>query len=165
MPKPFHWPEGETPDNPLSGFSSLAWAPGITHLLPVWPPSSFSASTDPGHGVLVPVSSVYPTPTHPSQATLEAFHETVLIFPQVLYLLPWFCGHVHDGIFITSFLLQPAHLLRARTQFCSSSTPEAHSTTEAPGELFPIHILKEGDFHQEYLPPVPAQGASGVFLF
>lgn len=72
MPAPFHWPEGETPDNLPSGFSSLAWAPGITRLLPVWPPSNFSASADPELEVLVPISSVYPTPTHPLQATLEA---------------------------------------------------------------------------------------------
>ena len=72
MPESSHWSEGETPDNLPSGFSSLAWAPGITRVLPVWPPSNFSASADSGLGVLVPVSSVYPTQTHLSQATPEA---------------------------------------------------------------------------------------------
>ena len=165
MPEPSHWPAGETPDNLPSGFSSLAWAPMITRVLPVWPPTNFSASADPGLGVLVPVSSVYPTQTHLSQATPEANSSV----KQFSYSHKCSCpGSVYVSTMAFSsppFLLQLAHLLRVRTQFCSSSIPEAHSTTEASGKLFPIHILMEGDFHQEYLPLVPAQGASGVFLF
>lgn len=64
---------------------------------------------------------------------------------------------------MTSCLLQIVHLLRARTQFCSCGTPEAHSTTEVPGDMFSINILKESDFHQEYLPPVLTEGASSMF--
>lgn len=85
--------------------------------------------------------------------------ETFLIFLQVLYLHLGSVRPVHDGS-STSFLLQSAHLLRGKDPVLLKQY-EAHSTTEAPGELFPIHILKEADFHQ-CLPPVPAQG---VFLF